>query len=1209
MENNQTGFFLEACFAETEGFCAHLHTFLYQTKALFKIIFSSLVESFWVAFHYEYTPNIFAIVVLLVLFAILYRKYLISQRNWLSYLAQIKIRELRNRAPSDKLNIKFHTTNSWKAVKIKAFSPRFFGYPFAVLFKLHRYFTLVVRNDFRNLYLPSLTSLAFIVSIVLFLVYLSHRNTIVFNDLFSSDSILLLLQMKLSSNEHSNVAAILTGEVAIVFALIIFVAESIRGSKNKDEKRVLLKISSLWFLSAGATLSLIAFLWFPSNSLSVLFPILLGLIIISSFWKVITHLIDPTKQEKNRTVFLKDRIRKSFESSIERRVANNILFEKVGKDKDIQINIAPSFVWVRDKTVDYLPINLQRSGWLSDINFSELSKLAISINTEIKELSANNGPEVEAEIKSEFQQFESNRDSKIYEYPPAYMIKTIGETFEDSVFLSSGNTVLLVPPVLREVPNFIETVRARLTNTFTVDTSVPASTELQNEMQNLQEQTLAAIQSSELVKLKKLTDTYLSISETILEILVQYGGGYTANRAHAERHGLYGNWNEISWLRNDISGLLSAASKSESRDIAITVFSLPRSIAIRALQVKDQLLFQEFISFASFLYYHGINASPEIKKLALDHSWRHVKEIVGYYIRPKLEDAARAKKFDDLESYKDFALQSYIVFQSLLKSMIDNEDTETFENALKAFCNLFKHLDWDDDVHTISYLERQIGNAFNHTEEEKLQSQLDHIKPRSGVGQALSGAKNKVNMALAALCLNRIVKSQHEKIGPINEPLKTFYDLLIDELPSDLIEFLQLYEKVLTYSERDFWGWDRWESIPDGEARFLDVYGKFDALFCVRMLNLLSGDKNYDFGEIEIIPTRDFASAIDEEGSGRLLKKLSEILENATEWACVLDDNAIRNGDVFKALLIKLKQNYETYEANYLKEVEINKEMLQEFSHNVRMNFEKAGKLRGILKEFGAYRDITNEVPGEDIQSYGYNQINDKAAFIKDWHVDYRNIGASFGRGLAKSEDALIFATITEKLKTGKEVHNGQIIQEIQNIIVEQKYKKPIVILNLFGAFKLSLIQDAEAFIPKWSDNCIKSEISELPGFMGLLKVNDYQVPIFTLRLKDNRLPNKVVIADGNQLGELIQYSPAEKQEEVVYCDGELLIKVTDLNKDYRLRNTILENKPVWPDNENDPEGYLRQKVVVNIYEKFDYKLADNNPGVCFDLISPEDQE
>ena len=134
--------------------------------------------------------------------------------------------------------------------------------------------------------------------------------------------------------------------------------------------------------------------------------------------------------------------------------------------------------------------------------------------------------------------------------------------------------------------------------------------------------------------------------------------------------------------------------------------------------------------------------------------------------------------------------------------------------------------------------------------------------------------------------------------------------------------------------------------------------------------------------------------------------------------------------------------------------------------------------------------------------------------------------------------------------------------------------------------------------IQKWRNDCPKTKINELRGFLGVLKYDSRVIPVFDVFIREKDLNNKVVITDLSELGVWEQYAPVDKPEDTEYLDGIFYIRVSDLNAENEIRNKILSEDAAWLQEYPDKDGYLRQKVSVRIYEKFRFLITDQSKGV-----------
>ena len=99
------------------------------------------------------------------------------------------------------------------------------------------------------------------------------------------------------------------------------------------------------------------------------------------------------------------------------------------------------------------------------------------------------------------------------------------------------------------------------------------------------------------------------------------------------------------------------------------------------------------------------------------------------------------------------------------------------------------------------------------------------------------------------------------------------------------------------------------------------------------------------------------------------------------------------------------------------------------------------------------------------------------------------------------------------------------------------------------------------------------------------------------------------MIIDLKEFASWNQYSPIDKVEDSEFKEGIFYIKVIDLNADIIRRQKIMTENPAWLNEHADKEGYLRQHVVINIYEKFKIEIEDSTAGTTFTVGDQEEDE
>ena len=1153
---------------------------------------------------------IFLYFIAVILFAwisfLLYREYKAWNQGWLSNLIENQITQ-----PVKKQKPKFGKFSLFPITRKSAL--RFIESTklqiLELLEKVISYFKNKVAYDIKHPYLPSITWLLIFLFISGLFFIFSHNN-VPYGNIVHIRNWQSFVNGTVEASELSNIISILGGFVSIVFALIIFIAESIRDSKNPEQKRVLLKVSGLWFLVTFTTLSLLNFLWFKVTTLSLILPILIAIGIVRSFWRVIQVLIDPEIREENRIKLLKDRIKRIILDSVRERIGNNILLGKVGHDKEIKIEYTFSKRWLDKSAGDYLFIESVEDGWLSDINMVELTKLVKKLEDSAQQLgfslylsstpSLDGGAEGEAVKQSKS---ESGRIKKVY------LLKRYGEHLPpSSIFTEDSKVILALPKEFNRDPAVVDHVRNLIPHIFRFKKTEPSSNAFRRELQSTKDQLVAAIKSVSLGAIEELKQSYLHLAETFLETIHQFGGGFSAEQAKKERGNIFEGWNEIRWLSRDIRELIIVSASTDNRDVISDIAFLPIAIAIRAIQAKDHFLFQEFVSYSPFLYYLTKDKpESDIKSFMIERSWRYLKELSDFHIEPHLKDRENEASVTDLKEYEDFAIYLFKIFQTLLKSAFDREDPSAFKEILNEFSRLYRHFDPEKEHPNARYLEQSLGWAKSDEEKNDIHNKLTFQRAQEASAEKIRLAKEQVFFGLASKIFDKYRQKRDSEV------LKSFFDTISAYISNDIVRLTTIFDSSRSFETEDQWGWGDWEMVADGEVHSIDVHGKLDRLYCVIALRILKNQNDDQIQKIKIPPSRNLAFLAEERpGANNLTVILNSIESDPDQWSFVLGEAERAKITALKNILKIAREDQEKNEEEFLKTVKIDPDKLKEFNDKVRDSFYQSGYLRPVLKEFGIYKDLTSETPGKKVPSWGYNQIDEKAAFIKDWHVHYSGWGENYGRGMASSEDQLIFEKMVAGAGNKKEVTKQDVISEIEKVLSKNKFENPTILQTLDHLYEYEHVRNSEAFISRYNRDCPKTKLDDMHGYMGILKLAGRQVPIVDIFVRKGELKNKILIADLSSFGFLKQYSPIDNPEDADHQYDIFFIRVTDLNESNERRQKIIDEKPAWLEEHPDKEGYLRQKALINLYQKFEFEIIEPESAHCIhvaDLPASDDEE
>ncbi|MEK9207211.1 MAG: hypothetical protein AAB922_01935 [Patescibacteria group bacterium] len=1030
------------------------------------------------------------------------------------------------------------------------------------------------KTYFQQLYLPSWQSISFILGIasVLFLVSHTKKLGIFFNSLQYD-----------SSNHYQNLIAIHAGIGAIIFALLIFIAESLRDDETKDRARVLLKESFLFPLTVAEIVVFFIFVWGDINIWAILPLAIVAILTIISLGRLLLVLLSKSLFAKKRLQLLKDRVKKSINLAIYERFGNNVLLQSLGEDK---IELEYYLLSLDgDEEVNRHIFYADRTGTIVNIRLNKLDEFAKLVESE----SNKNGfsfykdrAKLEIRIASESVSVSQADSEKLQQANRQLLHKKFRDEISDE-----NQPVLSVERRVVKDQEILKRLGILAKEIFIIRKQDNFSEEVKLEINGLKDQFIVAIEGKKLGKIEELIRTYIGLAESFLESLNVCGGGYTYEQARKERGSFMGGWNEVRWLSDSIREIFVKATQTHDQEIIGDVAYLPVAIAIRAIETGDQYVYQEFLSFPSFLYWQALKEKKlDVREFMVDRSWRHLKEMSDFYIEHQLK--RKANDIDSVKKYKDFTIPIFIAFQTLLKTAFDKLDFKSFQSFLNQFLELYSDLDSRYDYPSAEHLRLNLKWVKDDAERQELNRKIELREAKEQAAEDIQLKKRQVVFGLAAWIFEKFRQK------PSDKSLSKFNTEIISRLSNSLLELTELFASSRQFETERFWDWDNWEMVSDGKVHHIDFHSKLDRLFSVRALLILQGMSAEQIGAIKLPHSRELAF-LAEDRSGALVSMLNGIASEPTQWSFVLSQAAIYKIDDLKRLLTAAKKEQENAEEERVKAEKIDPEKLQEFKSEVKKGFYGSGCLRPVLKARGVYRDRTSEAPGVKIPSWGYNQIDEKAAFIKDWHVHYSGWGENYGQGMASSEDQLIFEQMIKGVTKQKSATKQELISEIEKTLAENNLKDPIILQTLDHLYEYENVRKSEAFISRYHKDCPKTKLDHLPHqYMGVFKLAGQSVPVIDVFIRKSDLKNKVLVTDLQELGILNQYSPIDKQEDADHREDIFYLRITDLNEDNERRQKIITDNPEWLREYSDKDGYLRRRVLINLSEKFEFEIGNS---------------
>lgn len=420
-----------------------------------------------------------------------------------------------------------------------------------------------------------------------------------------------------------------------------------------------------------------------------------------------------------------------------------------------------------------------------------------------------------------------------------------------------------------------------------------------------------------------------------------------------------------------------------------------------------------------------------------------------------------------------------------------------------------------------------------------------------------------------------------------------FYLEIEKSLPNNFKDLTETFLSSHTFEADRFWGWIRWEKIPEDEAVFIDTTGKLERFYAVESLKLL---KNLNDEEINKIDLK-FENKEYNHDLALLAKKdsfiqfLDNLSENPKDWDFVLDQDEINCITNFKLLLNKAEQIWDDILKEDMRKGMISYDRVEEFKNEVLIQFNRLTQLRNLFNHLGLYENKTHKINEEKLR-FGLNRIDDKAVFFENWHIQYPNWGNEYGRMMATGENASIFKEISNYCE--------EIIENLDETL--ESINKTDTIILYSGKKSTDFFQNSGKFIIKRGRNTPESEFDSLNEFRGYYQSHELNIPIFSVSGMDL---NKILILQKSCLGKLIQYSPLDKDndinlvKDIFYMNIQAFSDHEDLIKEY-LEASIDWLKEIG--NKKEQRKFLEEKVLIQIYERFEFKKDEKFEGYLLEL-------
>ena len=955
----------------------------------------------------------------------------------------------------------------------------------------------------------------------------------------------------LGCSHYQNLIAVYAGISAIIFALIIFIAESSRD--HRDKVRVLLKVSFLFPLLVVTIFGFFNFLWGNINFWSVLFIVGIGISVIFSASKLFLILLNKAEFHKEYINLLKDRFKRSIELAIDERLGYDILLEEVGK-------IELDYYYYGNDEDKFHCFYSPKEGIITDINLDKLAYFAKRV-----ELEANKqNRKYPYHYNGRMDEFSKKKDQERY----------LCRTYKDNV--ADTDVLLCVNKSLIKNLDLIKELEKIVKDIFVITKDDNFSKQIRLELKDTMENFIDAIKNEKMSQIEEYTEIYQILVETLLSLLNNYGIHYTFERAKKEGVIAYKGSNEIRWLLEDIKDIFEVGLKSRNKKIIDELDLLIILIVWKSVSFKNHFVFQQLMDHFTKLYNIPEETDDEFKFFMQDLSLRSLERTYDF-----IESRFREKKIEkeDLLSLKDFAVYMLILFQNILRNTYEECDVNYFEKVIGSINQRFTRFTISNEDLDLQLLELQLKDSeISEDRSNKLKLQLERNKSLEEIESEIRNRKGQMFYGLAVEIFEKLKSHQD------NSNLKSFYLKLEKALPTDLEKFTEVFLSSHNIEAEDFWRWDFiLERIPEGTVVPIDVMGKLERYYVIRSLRILENMSEQEIERINLFSdnedyNRDLYYLA---GENQLINFLNEI-EDSNYWQFILSEKAFSCTASFKKLLINFKENQEELDRESKRDKKISDTKVEEFKERVLEGFYETIQLRDIFKEFGLYvKEGTTK--NKQLKKTGLRVVDDKAAFFDEWHVMYPRWGYEYGRSLAIAENLDITKEIKSRCINIKKKINTENMMEMLNGTLEKFNNLSEVVIFAININTYVLFENFESIYNT-------EAISQLKGFEGHYKFKDEQIPVFEIYKKE--IKDGIMVLNKSKLGKLVQHSPISKERDKKLVKDIFYMNIEPFSENNELIQKVLESSPEWLEKLelDDKRKKLEESVLVYICEKYGYE-------------------
>jgi hypothetical protein len=968
--------------------------------------------------------------------------------------------------------------------------------------------------------------------------------------------------------------------IAMVFVpLMIFaVGLSVRRSVSGLNVAEVLLAETYLFPIAIFILGLLGAFIFLSNPLEAKLSIALTLLGASFvLYRLCNTLLDDYYLHSAAVRLLQDKIRRSIGTAVDIRIGHSLLLAELA-DTNIVYDPLP----LLGSSAQPVFIPSLRKGTITDIDIEKL----ISFSNILAVAADDAG--ISFAARQERFPFQGSNDNAVSnpqsrpltkEKPPCII-----HIFGDEVTDLTDNLMAFPRRAVQD-----EKMRRRLVKLARGAISIRPrgsySQRVRKYMRAVKDEAILAIRDQRTTQLEDLLNVYVSAGDTFLQEM-QKLGGYNLEAAQRERQNLFGSWAELDWITRDLRELHRRGCLSEEIIIVQLVAEIPERIARLAIRYGDHLVFDAMTCFALYEYFLRNEVSDlKIKEFLAEHPLRSLQELADYGI--VIELRRQNAQVGAIESVGSLVTILLLRFQSLLKTSLMADQIEIFCDCRRRVGALLGTL--DRGVEQVAS-----GNLDGLLEEDKesFRQALARKKAMQEVVRSVVAQKQLMSFSVGSLVLDMLIKPEAQGL------VRFMAEIDLQVGPADLTRvFLELSNPEM--EER--WG-NQLLDYPQGGGAVGSAHEMFAKYYSFLLLKSVQNFNDATFRELRLPSTPELVLELDVHGPIR--NSLSSFETHRDIWGPIVPNEWLSKLPKLYSLFDTLISEQRRKDEDQLIGTGIDAIYLKQFQQRFVKTFAAEAGLRQLFVQFKAYVQPSSDGNlGSPVLRWGANILDSRESYIDGLRRSSVKWPEEYARNLALSESEKAFHEILGLIPETKQGQDGVVLsKQIANLEVELEKSGAGPDVMLVGGDCSFFYADewAHLFIPEWSTKATKWSL--VPGFQGVLKLKNSEVPI--IQVRTNQDGGTACLLSFRVGISWRQYLPFDSEDEQEYLEKFFFFRIIDLAAEKGILDQIIRDNPAWLQDIQEKERYLQQRVWLRVFERFEIQTSGKVPGLKFRLVS-----